>query len=136
MNDFIKIPKRLAVISLIILTIIILLITLLYFSASSDFVQDFLAGQAGDSALPESTKALKEALLPLIVMILFPWALNLLGILYLNRYIIVSAVMFIVAGLLLLFTVVIPVLLITAGTMLIIRHRHYINHEKYKSYYE
>ncbi len=136
MQDFIKIPKRLAVVSLIILTLLIMSVITLYFGASGSIVQNFLADHVDQETLPEATTALKEALLPLIVIVLFPWMLNLLGILYLKRSITVSAIMFIVAGLLMLFTLVIPVLLITAGTMLIIRHRHYINYEKYKTHYE
>ncbi|KAA1039671.1 hypothetical protein ERX35_006245 [Macrococcus equipercicus] len=134
MNDFIKIPKRLAVAALVIMTVLVLSIIVLYFSATSAVIQNFLAHQGG--SVTASTASLKGVLLPLIVMMLFPWALNLLGILYLKRYPVVSAVMFIVAGLMLLFTLIFPVLLITAGTMLVIRHRHYIQHEKYKTHYE
>lgn len=127
------IPKRLAIISLIILSIVLIATITLFFMADSVIIQRLLNDYTHS---PEtSASALKDLLRPLMFLNFIPWLLNILGILYLKRYVMASAVMFIVGGLMMLYTLIIPALLVTAGTMLIIHIRHYNTHEKYKTRY-
>ena len=133
MNDFIKLPRLLSTFAFIILSLVLLTVIALYFMIDFTFVKHLLAGQTDN--LEATTQALKDVLLPFSVIIAIPWLLNLLGILYMKRYILASAIMLILSGLMMLYTVILPILLVTAGTMLITRHRYYNRNEKYQTPY-
>ncbi|GGB08030.1 hypothetical protein ERX37_06500 [Macrococcus hajekii] len=134
MNDFIKLPRLLSIIAFIIMSLVLLTAMALYFMINLTFFQDFLITQTDNLAV--TTQALKDVLLPFSIIIAVPWFLNLLGILYLKRHILASAIMLIVSGLMMLYTIILPLLLVTAGTMLIIRYRHYTKNEKYQTPYQ
>lgn len=133
MKEFIKLPRTLALIGFIIQTLIFLCTLAIYLLADQAVVQEFLSARTTHSA--EATTALKEVLLPFSVILFIPLLLNLLGILYMKRYILASAIMLILSGLMMLYTVILPILLVTAGTMLITRHRYYNRNEKYQTPY-
>ncbi|TDL98474.1 DUF4064 domain-containing protein [Macrococcus brunensis] len=133
MKEFIQLPRTLAVVGVIIQTLIFICVIAIYLLADQAIIQDFLSARTDD--VTEATTALKEVLLPFGVIIFIPLLLNLLGILYMKRYIIASAVMLILSGLMMLYTVILPILLVTAGTMLITRYRYYNRNEKYQTPY-
>lgn len=133
MNEFIKLPRTLAFIGIMIQTLIFLCTIAIYLLADQSVVQEFLSART-DHVI-EATTALKEVLLPFSIILFIPLLLNLLGILYMKRYILASAIMLILSGLMMLYTVILPILLVTAGTMLITRHRYYNRNEKYQTPY-
>ncbi len=133
MNEFIKLPRTLALIGIMIQTLIFLCTIAIYLLADQAVVQEFLSARTDH--VTEATTALKEVLLPFSIILFIPLLLNLLGILYMKRYILASAIMLILSGLMMLYTVILPILLVTAGTMLITRHRYYNRNEKYQTPY-
>ncbi|TDM14133.1 DUF4064 domain-containing protein [Macrococcus bovicus] len=133
MNEFIKLPRTLALIGIMIQTLIFLCTIAIYLLADQSVVQEFLSARTDH--VTEATTALKEVLLPFSIILFIPLLLNLLGILYMKRYILASAIMLILSGLMMLYTVILPILLVTAGTMLITRHRYYNRNEKYQTPY-
>ena len=133
MNEFIKLPRTLALIGIMIQTLLFLCTIAIYLLADQSVVQEFLSARTDH--VTEATTALKEVLLPFSIILFIPLLLNLLGILYMKRYILASAIMLILSGLMMLYTVILPILLVTAGTMLITRHRYYNRNEKYQTPY-
>ncbi|WJP97993.1 DUF4064 domain-containing protein [Macrococcus bovicus] len=133
MNEFIKLPRTLALIGITIQTLLFLCTIAIYLLADQSVVQEFLSARTDH--VTEATTALKEVLLPFSIILFIPLLLNLLGILYMKRYILASAIMLILSGLMMLYTVILPILLVTAGTMLITRHRYYNRNEKYQTPY-
>lgn len=134
MKNLTRLPKILAILAWIVLSLLLFSVTAAYLVAEQPIVQDFLRNKSTD--VIAATIAFKEVLLPFGVIILIPWLLNLLGILYMKRYVMASAVMLILSGLMMLYTIILPILLITAGTILITRHRYFIKHEKYQTPYQ
>ena len=133
MKEFIKLPRTLAIAGVTIQTLIFICIIAIYSLADQTIIQDFLGARTDH--VTEATTALKEVLLPFGVIIFIPLLLNLLGLLYMMRYLIAGAVMLILSGLMMLYTVILPILLVTAGTMLITRYRYYNRNEKYQAPY-
>ena len=134
-------PKRLAQISLGFISILLVSTILLYFNSHNptllNALQERIQAEGGKlTSTNQVAKDFQAMLLPGIFIIFVPWLVNLLSILYIHKYTIASGFMMAIAGLMMLYTIIPPILLIFGASIIFTKHRHYLKHEKYKVEYE
>ncbi|RXK18658.1 hypothetical protein [Macrococcus sp. DPC7161] len=134
-------PKRLAQISLGFISILLVSTILLYFNSHNptllNALQERIQAEGGKlTSTNQVAKDFQAMLLPGIFIIFVPWLVNLLSILYIHKYTIASGFMMAIAGLMMLYTIIPPILLIFGASIIFTKHRYYLKHEKYKVEYE
>lgn len=134
-------PKRLAQISLGFISILLISTILLYFNSHNptllNALQERIQAEGGKlTSTNQVAKDFQAMLLPAMFIIFVPWLVNLLSILYIHKYPIASGFMMAIAGLMMLYSIIPPILLIFGASIIFTKHRHYLKYEKYKVEYE